>query len=119
VSASQGAAGPVGKTAPETGATGGAGTTLFGLVFDVFAPVTIETVTIYPVSATSATGTVIIDVLNSAGAIVHSATVNVTGSPVSAPVPQVVNLGFAIAPGTSYKIDRKSTRLNSSHVKIS
>lgn len=108
VSASQGAAGPVGKTAPETGATGGAGTTLFGLVFDVFAPVTIETVTIYPVSATSATGTVIIDVLNSAGAIVHSATVNVTGSPVSAPVPQVVNLGFAMAPGTSYKMRPRS-----------
>lgn len=108
VSASEGTAGPTGKAAPETGATPGAGTTNFGLVFDVFAPVTIETVTIYPVSASSAAGTVVIDVINSTGAIVHSATVNVTGSPSSAPIPQVVNLGFAMAPGSNYKMRPRS-----------
>lgn len=85
-------------------ATSGAGTTNFGVVFDAYSTFTLNTVKIYPVSATNASGTVTIDVINSAGAIIHSATVPVTGSPAASLTPAIVNLNFTIAPGTNYKL---------------
>jgi len=84
--------------------TSGAGTTAFGLVFDVTSTFTLLSVTIYPVSSTGASGTVTIDITNSAGAVLNTTTVNVTGSPTASPVPLVVPLNFDIQPGTNYKI---------------
>ena len=93
-----------GKVQPDPSPSSGAGTTNFGLVFDVFTPVTIESVTVYPVSSTGASGTLTIDVIDGSGAIVHTATVNVTGSPSATPLAQVVNLNFQMTPGTNYKM---------------
>ncbi|RYZ54490.1 MAG: T9SS type A sorting domain-containing protein, partial [Sphingobacteriales bacterium] len=92
-----------GRASALSTATPGAGTTNFGLMFDVLAPVTLNTVTVYPVSATSATGTVKIDVINSSGTIIHTATVPVTGSP-GGVNPQTVTLNFNLLPGTNYKL---------------
>src|SRR5690606_17403769 len=64
VSASVGATGAVGKTTYTASPSSGAGTTNFGLVFDAHQQVTIESVTLYPVSASGASGTVIIDVID-------------------------------------------------------
>lgn len=93
-----------GKQTYTTSPSSGAGTTNFGLVFDVLAPLTISSVTIYPVSSTNATGTVTIDVIDGSGAVVKTKTINVTGAPTSAPVAQVVSLDFQMAPGTNYKM---------------
>lgn len=92
-----------GKTAANPTATSGSGTTNFGLVFDALSAFKLESVVIYPVSASSATANVTIDVINSSGTVVNTATVNVTGSPGGA-VAQRVNLNFDIQPGTNYKI---------------
>lgn len=86
------------------GAFTGFGTTNFGLVFDALSYLVLESVTIYPLSSTSASGTLTIDVINSNGVIVNTKTVNVTGAPVSAPVAQVISLDFPIFPGTNYKL---------------
>jgi hypothetical protein len=94
----------VGLPAAITTTQTGVGTTNFGLVFDVFSAFTLQTVTIYPVSATGASGTVTIDVINGSGTIVHQAIVNVTGAPVASMVPQTVTLNFNIQPGTNYKL---------------
>jgi hypothetical protein len=82
----------------------GSGTTNFGLVFDAISSFTLNSVKIYPVSATNASGTVTIDVINSTGAVVHTATVPVTGSPAASLIPTTVTLNFNIAPGTNYKL---------------
>ncbi|HMU08541.1 MAG TPA: hypothetical protein PKC54_00930 [Ferruginibacter sp.] len=85
--------------------TSGAGTTNFGLVFNVTAAFVLETVTIYPISATAGlAGTVTIDVINSAGTVVHTATVPVVGNPVATATAQTVSLNFNILPGTNYKL---------------
>jgi hypothetical protein len=85
-------------------ATSGAGTTNFGLVFDALAPFTLTSVVIYPVSASSASGSVIIDVIDATGTVLHTATASVTGSPAATPVPHTINLNFNILPGTNYKL---------------
>lgn len=99
---------PVGKNTYSPSPTSGAGTTNFGLVFDVLAPFTINSVTIYPVSASSASGTVIIDVIDAGNTVVHSVTAAVTGAPLGSPVAQVVNLGFYMQAGTNYKMRPRS-----------
>ena len=84
-------------------ATPGFGTTNFGIVFDVTAQFTLNSVTIYPMATAANTpGTVTIDVINSSGVIVHTATVNVIGNPT--PTSFVAPLNFVINPGTNYKI---------------
>ncbi|MFZ1703452.1 MAG: hypothetical protein WAT79_03845, partial [Saprospiraceae bacterium] len=86
-------------------ATSGAGTTNFGIVFDVLAPCVLETVTVYAIASTIGTvGTVTIDVVDGSGAILHTATVNVTGNPVASSMPDVVTLNFNLTPGTNYKL---------------
>src|SRR5690606_31812904 len=80
------------------------GTTNCGLVFDAHQQITIESETIYPVSSTGASGTVAIDVIDDAGAIVQTGTFNVTGAPLGALVPQTLNLNFIIPAGTNYKM---------------
>ncbi len=92
--------------------TSGAGTTNFGIVFDVLKPVTLQKVTVYPVAGVAGTaGTVTIDVINSANVVLHTATVNVIGNPSTAAgaSPQEVTLNFNLVPGTNYKI-RPGTR---------
>ena len=93
-----------GKTSANTTATSGSGTTNFGLVFDALSEFTLSSVTVYPVSSSGASGTVTIDVINSAGTVLHTTTANVTGSPAGTPVPHVINLGFDILPGTNMKM---------------
>jgi hypothetical protein len=89
----------------ELNGTSGAGTTNFGIVFDALSAFTLNSVVVYPVSATAGTpGTVTIDVINAAGTVVHTATVNVLGYPTASPVAQTVNLNFNILPGTNYKL---------------
>jgi hypothetical protein len=94
----------LGRTVANSTATSGAGTTNFGLVFDVLSPFTLNSVTIYPVSASNASGTVTIDVINASNQVLHTATFNVQGAPTSAPVPQVLNLNFNLQPGTNLKL---------------
>jgi len=94
----------VGMTAASTGATSGAGTTNYGLVFDALSAFTLHSVTVYPVSSSSASGTVTVDVVNSSGVVLNTATFNVTGSPATNPVPYVLTLNFPIAPGTNLKM---------------
>jgi hypothetical protein len=86
----------------------GFGTTEFGLVFDVLSPFTLQSVTIYPVSATGLSGTIIIDVINGSGTVVHTATANVTGSATPNVQPQTVTLNFNLQPGTNYKLRPRS-----------
>jgi hypothetical protein len=94
----------VGLSAISASPSSGSGTTNFGIVFDAIAPFTLNSVTIYPVSTSSASGTVTIDVINSAGTVVHTTTANVQGNPISALVPQTITLNFQIQPGTNYKL---------------
>lgn len=105
---SGGNGGYVGKTTISPSPTSGSGTTNFGLVFDVLAPCILDSVTIFPVSTSGASGTVIIDVVNAAGTILHSNTVSVVGSPTSNPTPQRVPLGFNLVPGTNLKLRPRS-----------
>jgi hypothetical protein len=84
--------------------TSGAGTTNYGIVFDVLSAFTLKSVKIYPISATSAAGTVTVDVINSAGTIMHTKTFNVTGSPIGQLVATTIDLDFNLVPGTNYKI---------------
>lgn len=85
-------------------ASSGAGTTNYGLVFDVIVPTVLRSVTVYPVSSTGASGTVTIDIINASGTVLHTATANVTGSPTATPVPHVINLDFNLQPGTNLKM---------------
>ncbi|HRH63562.1 MAG TPA: right-handed parallel beta-helix repeat-containing protein, partial [Bacteroidia bacterium] len=88
-----------------SGPSSGAGTTNFGLVFDVTAPFTLYSVVVYPVAASANTaGTVTIDVVNGSGTVLHTATVNVIGNPIASVTPQTVTLNFNIVPGTNYKL---------------
>ncbi|RST25886.1 fibronectin type III domain-containing protein [Chryseobacterium lacus] len=108
VTASVGSTGAVGKPTYTASPSSGAGTTDFGLVFDAHQQVTIESVTIYPISSSGASGTVVIDVIDGAGNIVQTGTFNVTGAPAAALVPQVLNLNFVIPAGTNYKMRPRS-----------
>ncbi|RYZ51891.1 MAG: hypothetical protein EOP49_10745, partial [Sphingobacteriales bacterium] len=93
-----------GLAAPSAGASSGSGTTNFGLMFDVLNPVTLNSVVIYPVSATSASGTITLQVINDAGTVLHQAVANVTGSPAATPSANTVTLNFNLTPGTNYKL---------------
>ncbi|HOY30413.1 MAG TPA: CARDB domain-containing protein [Bacteroidales bacterium] len=93
-----------GMAMPYPTAISGAGTTNYGLVFDALSAFTLKSVTVYPVSATGASGTVTIDVINSSGTVLHTTTANVTGSPVGTPVAHLINLDFDILPGTNMKM---------------
>lgn len=105
VSASSGSSGiQTGKATYNPSPSSGAGTTNFGLVFDALGFFILESVTVYPVSASGGSGTLTIDVINSNGVVVNTKTVNVTGAPTSAPVAQVITLDFPIFPGSNYKI---------------
>jgi hypothetical protein len=85
-------------------ATSGAGTTNFGLVFDVTAPCIINSVVIYPRSTTNGTpGTVTVQVINSSSVVLHTTTINVIGSSTGATA-VTVPLNFAMVPGTNYKM---------------
>lgn len=95
---------PVGKTTFEPTPTSGSGTTNVGVVFDVLSPFTLSSVTIYPISTAGASGTITIDVIDANNNILHTVTTNTTGAPIASAVPQVVNLGFTMLPGTNYKI---------------
>ena len=89
------------KLAPSSGA----GTTNFGLVFDVLSTFTLNSVVVYPVSTTAGlASTVTIDVVDGTGAVIHTATVNVIGNPTASATAQTVNLNFTILPGTNYKL---------------
>jgi hypothetical protein len=95
----------VGLPAALSTATSGAGTTNFGIVFDAISAFTLNTVTVYPVSAAANTpGTVTIDVVDGTGAILHSQIVDVFGNPAASPVAQTVTLNFDIVPGTNLKL---------------
>jgi hypothetical protein len=83
--------------------TSGSGTTNFGIVFDALSPFTLQQVTIYPVSATSASGVVTVDVIDGSNNILHTATFNVVGSP-GGVNPVNLPLNFAIQPGTNLKL---------------
>jgi hypothetical protein len=85
-------------------ATSGAGTTNFGLVFDALSSFTLQSVKVYAVSASSAAGTVTVDVIDDANTVLHTATFPVTGAPVGSITPTTLNLNFNIAPGTNLKI---------------
>jgi hypothetical protein len=85
-------------------ATSGSGTTNFGLVFDALSSFTLQSVKVYAVSASSAAGTVTVDVIDGANTVLHTATFPVTGAPVGSISPTTLNLNFNIAPGTNLKI---------------
>ena len=85
-------------------ATSGSGTTNFGLVFDALSSFTLQSVKVYAVSASSAAGTVTVDVIDGANTVLHTATFPVTGAPVGSITPTTLNLNFNIAPGTNLKI---------------
>lgn len=93
----------VGMSSPSA-ATSGSGTTNYGLVFDALSAFNLHSVTVYPVSSSNASGTVTVDVINSSGTVLHTATFNVTGSPAATPVPHKLILDFPIAPGTNLKM---------------
>lgn len=95
---------PTGMPSALSTATSGAGTTNYGLVFDALTSFTLQSVKVYPVSATSAAGTVTVDVIDGNGTVMHTATFPVTGAPVGSIPPTTLNLNFNIAPGTNYKI---------------
>jgi hypothetical protein len=75
-----------------------------GLVFDVSSPFVLNSVVVYPVSPSSSSGTITIDIINSAGVVLHTASANVTGHPISSIVPVTIPLNFFVAPGTNYKM---------------
>ncbi len=85
-------------------ATSGVGTTNFGLVFDAISAFTINSVTVYPVSSSSASGTVTVDIINSSGTVLHTTTVNVVGGPAASAPAVVIPLNFNILPGTNLKM---------------
>lgn len=99
-----------GKTTANSTATQGSGTTNFGLVFDALSAFELKSVVVYATaSAANTSGTVTIDVVNSAGTVLHTKTVNVTGNPAASAVGERVFLNFLIQPGTNLKL-RHSAR---------
>jgi len=95
----------VGLPARFATATSGAGTTNFGLVFDVLSEFTLNSVVVYPIASAAGTaGTVTIDVIDAANVVLHTATVNVVGNPAATATAQTVTLNFTIAPGTNLKL---------------
>ncbi len=95
----------VGLPNKQANPSNGLGTTNFGLVFDALVPFTLTSVVVYPVATTAGTpGTVTIDVVNAAGTVLNTATVNVVGNPTASATAQTVMLNFNIAAGTNLKL---------------
>ncbi|XZF13384.1 T9SS type A sorting domain-containing protein [Chitinophagaceae bacterium MMS25-I14] len=96
--ASGGGSGNVGKT----GTTGADGSNTSGayLIFDAYSAFTLQSVVIYP--SGSGSGTVTIQLQNSAGTTLQSYVATVTGA--SSAVPVTVPVNFAITPGTAYRL---------------
>lgn len=108
VSAFSGSTGTPAARSYVTGGYIGVGTINTGILFDALNYFVLESITVYPISSNGASGTVIVDVLDSNGNLINTKTANVTGAPNNAPVPQVVTLGFPIFPGTNYKLRLRS-----------
>ncbi|HSI91148.1 MAG TPA: T9SS type A sorting domain-containing protein [Adhaeribacter sp.] len=75
-------------------------------LFDVFAPFTLNSVYVYP----NAAGNVVIELRNSANAILQTATVAVTAAQIG--VKTLIPVNFLIYPGTGYKIGRGSASVS-------
>ncbi len=104
VAASQGGGtANVGKTG-YTG-TDGTNTASAYLIFDAIAPFTLQTVDIY--AGGTGAGTMTVQLQNSAGTVLQSAVVNLTGS--ATPVAQTVTLNFQIPVGTAYRLNYGSS----------
>ena len=79
------------------------GTGTVGIQFDALAPLTINSVVVYPYAATANTsGSISIGLQTSAGVTLQTTTVNVTGNPT--PIPVTVPLNFIVPPGTAYRL---------------
>jgi hypothetical protein len=79
------------------------GTNTVGIQFDVMTALTINSVVVYPYSATAGTaGSISISLVNSAGTILQTTSVNVTGNPTA--IPATVPLNFTVQPGTAYRL---------------
>ena len=90
-----------GKPTPVS-TNGNSGFSDVGLMFDAISNFTILSVDVYPVSTTSTSGTVTIDLKNSLGTTLQSTTANVTVS--AAGALNVVPLNFTVPPGTGYRL---------------
>ena len=92
----------VGKTTP-TATTGNSTFTNYGLIFDAYSPMTIKEVDVYPMHASNTTGTVTINLKNSAGAILATQVANVNVS--AAGVLNTIPLNFDVpAAGNDYRL---------------
>ncbi|MBW8361059.1 MAG: fibronectin type III domain-containing protein [Kaistella sp.] len=101
VTARTGSAGNVGKDVP-TSTTGNSGFSDVGLMFDALSSFTLLSVDVYPVSTTSTTGTVTIELKNSSGTVLQSTTANVNVS--VAGVLNTVPLNFNVPAGTGHRL---------------
>lgn len=92
----------VGKDTP-TATTGNSTFTNYGLVFDTYGPMTIKEVDVYPMHATNTTGTVTINLKNSAGTVLASQVANVNVS--VAGVLNTITLNFDVpSAGNDYRL---------------
>ncbi len=105
VSAGSGSASYVGMVSSVNG-TSGSGMTTYGLYFDALSAFTLSSVEVYANSASNNTpGTVTISVIDGAGAVLHQATVNVTGNIQSSnPTSEIVDLNFNILPANGLRL---------------
>lgn len=108
VSAFSGTTGTPAARSYSTGGLTGIGIFNTGILFDALSYFVLESVTLYPISSNNASGTIIIDVIDSNGNVINTKTANVVGAPSNAPVPQVITLNFPIFPGTNYKLRPRS-----------
>jgi PKD repeat protein len=78
----------------------------FGLQFNAISAFNLSTVTLYPVSASNAAGTITIGLYNNANTLIQQATFDVVGSPqnLTSLSPYVAELNFAIPQGNNYKL---------------
>ena len=106
VTASVGSTATVGKTTLESNASGTGGGLTSYLEFTALSDFTLQTVDLYPYSATTGTaGTVTIELRSGTGTSITSTTVNVTGnSSATASTPQTVTLNFPITAGQTYRL---------------
>src|SRR5690606_6129 len=106
VSASISSSGNVGKTTLESNASGTGGGLSSYLEFTALSDFTLQTVNLYPYSATAGTaGTATIELRTGIGTPITSTTVNVTGNnSATASTPQTVTLNFPISAGQTYRL---------------
>lgn len=101
VTSSAKAQGYVGKATP-TSTTGSGLTSNLGMVFNAHKPMVIETVDVYPIHASNTSGTITIELKNSANVTLETQTQNVVVSPTGSY--NAVQLNFAVPIGTGYKL---------------